>query len=291
MRFRDFLLKTLLSDTDYLVGYDASGNYIRIRKSDLANQFSPSSVAQTINVQYSSNGESWHDTYESGDAFLRIKAGSSHWSPSIRISISAYDIWKEAGNSGSVEDFLDSLKSEEGGEVDFSGLQLQNIDGYQELLQDVDVALANAQASIVSEIVEEAVGTVMAQYKEMQLEDIGEVKSLNESDYITIVTADGLRKVSLGTLSDNVAIRTVSTTTLEKSVIANLKVLTVRGVQDGENRDYSVLGDYIFGTSMLFLNGQRLTPGLDYKETNGGFTMISYVPEELDQLLFEAVVR
>ena len=112
MRFRDFLLKTLLADTDYLVGYDADGNYIRISRADLAAQMSAGAAAPSITVQYSANGETWHDNYTSGDQFMRIKAGSGEWSGAIRICVSAYDIWLAQGNSGTEADFLESLRGD-----------------------------------------------------------------------------------------------------------------------------------------------------------------------------------
>ena len=211
MRFRDFLPKTQLADTDWLVGYDENGNYIRVQKSALGIGAGAAggSGSATVAVQYSANGSSWHDSYTSGDVYMRIKAGSGAWSDAIRICVSAYDIWLQQGNSGSEDDFLASLKGEDGEGADLSGLRIQDIDGYAKFLQDVNAALANAKAAILAEVTEAAVKEVVSQYKELQLADITEVRSLSDDDYLTIVTADGLRKVKLGSLSDNVAVRTV----------------------------------------------------------------------------------
>lgn len=292
MKFREFLLRRLLKGTDYLVGYDAStGEYIRISKADLASSISASAAAQTLAVQYSANGESWHDSYTAGDNYMRIKTGSGAWSGAIRICVSAYDIWLQAGNSGSEADFLASLKGENGDGADLSGLQLQNIAGYAEFLQNVNASIDNAKAAIIEEVKTEAAEQVMAQFTGLQLADITEVRSLSDDDYLTIVTSDGLRKVKIGSLSDNVAVRTVSTSVLERSVQSQLEILGITGQQNGENTDFIVSRNYISGSSMLFLNGQRMTPGTDYKEVSGGFKMLTYAPESEDALLFQAVPR
>ena len=109
MKFRDFLLKQLLADTDYLVGYDNDGNYIRISKDDLASSVAANVTVPTLQVQYSSNATTWHDSYASGDIFLRIKVGSNAWTSAIRIIVSAYDVWREQGNSGDESVFLESV--------------------------------------------------------------------------------------------------------------------------------------------------------------------------------------
>ena len=60
MRFRDFIAKTLLADTDWLVGYDENGKYIRVPKSALGIGAGASGGGSaTVAVQYSANGSSW----------------------------------------------------------------------------------------------------------------------------------------------------------------------------------------------------------------------------------------
>ena len=292
MRFSDFIVKTLLADTDWLVGYDENGKYIRVPKSALGIGAGASGGGSaTVAVQYSANGSSWHDSYTAGDVYMRIKAGSGAWSGAIRICVSAYDIWLQQGNSGSEADFLDSLKGEDGEGADLSGIQIQDIAGYARFLQDVDAAIQNAKNAIVQEVTETAMTNVINQVTGLNLEDIREIKSLSEDDYITVVTADGLRKVKIGSLSDNVAVRTVSTKVIESSINTQLKVLTVVGGQDGENVDFVVAEAYVGGTQMLFFNGQLLTPNTDYKVTAAGFTMITHTPELEDKLIFIGVPK
>lgn len=291
MKFRDFLLKHLLADTDYLVGYDADGNYIRISRSDLAASVTANIAAPTLTVQYSANGSSWHDSYAAGDHYTRIKAGSGAWSGAIPISVSAYDIWLNAGNTGSEEDFLRSLKGEDGAGADLSELTLSSINGYSEFLQQVNAAIQNAKNAIIEEVTSTAVENTLEEFVGLKLEDITEVRNLSDGDYLTIVTSDGLRKVKIGSLSDNVAVRTVSTKVIEASVSSQLQVLTVSGRQDGENTDYTVGERYVPGTMLLFLNGQLLTLDTDYRITASGFTMLTHAPVASDVLIFEAVPK
>lgn len=285
-------MRRLLKGTDYLVGYDASsGEYIRISKADLASSIAASAAAQTLAVQYSANGESWHDSYTAGDHYTRIKAGSGAWSAVIPLCVSAYDIWKRQGNSGSEDDFIASLQGPAGAPADISSVMIQDIGGYADFLRQVDVAIRNAEGAIIAAVTNRATEQVMMQFTGLQLADITEVRSLSDDDYLTIVTADGLRKVKIGSLSDNVAVRTVSTTVVEQSLKTQLEILGITGVQNGENRDFIVSRNYISGSSMLFLNGQRLTPGRDYKEVSGGFVMLEHAPTNEDVLIFQAVVR
>ena len=288
------MLKHLLADTDYLVGYDADGRYIRINKADLAASVASAAAgvaASTIEVQYSANGGSWHDNYAAGDHFIRIKAGSGAWSGAIALCVSAYDIWLQQGNSGSEADFIASLRGEDGSGADLSGLTLSQIDGYREFLDQVNTAIQNARDAIITEVVETSIEAVMTQFKELNLEDIKEIKTISEDDFITVVTSEGLRKVRIGSLSDNVAVRTVTTRVLESSINTQLQVLTVSGTQDGSNVDYTVREAYVAGTQMLFLNGQLLTHNTDYKVSVAGFTMLTYTPEAEDELIFMGVPK
>ncbi|MBR3659069.1 MAG: hypothetical protein IKN61_04075 [Bacteroidaceae bacterium] len=244
----------------------------------------------TLQVQYSSNGSSWHDSYSSGDIYLRIKVGNGEWSSAIRISVSAYDLWRAQGNSGDEEDFLKSLKGEPG-EVDISGLSISDINGYTDLLDNVNTLLQNARNAIIQDVVNIAVEAVKKQYAEMQLEDIKEVKNIADDDFITIVTEDGLRKVRISAFSDNIALRTVSAENITNAVSSQLVMLEVSGEQNGENVRFKVDRAYIYGTSHLFLNGQRLVSGSDYIEDKVGFAMLTHAPEQSDSLVFIAATK
>lgn len=205
MKFSDFTVKRLLSSGDYIVGYDEDGNNIRISKSDLASALASSVQAQSVQVQYSSNGNTWHSTYASGDRYMRIKAGSGAWSSAISIAVSAYDIWLSEGNVGTKEDFLSSLKGEDGRGVEEADLDITRIGGYTELLSSIGEAISSSKTELVSQIKEELTDELEKQYSKMQLSDMKEVKSLAEDDKLTIVTDSGMRKISIDSLAGNIA--------------------------------------------------------------------------------------
>lgn len=157
MKFRDFILKRLLASTDYLVGYDANGDYIRIGKDDLAASVASNVTVPTLQVQYSSNGSSsWHDSYSSGDIYLRIKVGSGEWSSAIRISVSAYDIWREQGNTGDEEDFLKSISAAiyttHSGIIESSKISIDEEEGHNHVMLDNNsnnVYIYNGESSLL----------------------------------------------------------------------------------------------------------------------------------------------
>lgn len=293
MRFRDFLLKRLLADSDYLVGYNENGDYIRISKSDLAASLVAQVTPPSFAVQYSTNGTSWHDSYESGDTRMRMKVGAGAWSDAVRMCVSAYDVWLDNGNTGSIADFLNSLQGTPGVDADPTRVPLAQMQGYSELLQQVDSAIRNAQASIVNEAAAMASTRVMERFSEIHNDEIQEVKSLSDDDYLTIVTSSGLKRVSVGSISNNVAVKTVSTKSLEKAVGTQLQMLKISGVQDGANVVFSVGQPYIAGTSNLYLNGQRLVLGTDYHENGdaANYTMLTYIPTTKDSMVFTAVPK
>lgn len=70
--------------------------------------------------------------------------------------------------------------------------------------------------------------------------------------------------------------------------------LTITGVQDGENLDFTVSDEYYSGTSELYLNGQLMYLNRDYEEKEGGFVFIvdNYeAPVAEDRLLFKAIKK
>lgn len=291
MKFRDFLLKHLLADTDYLVGYDANGEYIRISKQDLISTLSSAVTAQTVVQQFSSNGSSWHSTYTNGDSYMRVKTGANSWTPSIKLTVSAYDIWLEQGGEGTEEDFLDSLKGDSGEDADLSDVTIQDIEGYSTFLQNVNAAITNAKNAIIAEVTEEATEAVMAQFTEMQLSELKEICNVTSDDYITVVTNDGLKKIRVDYLVDSVSVRSVSIESVSKAVNKQLEIIEFRGVQNGVNVTYNTNDAYVLGTSNLYYNGQRLVLGTDYQEGNGSFTMLTHVPESTDSMVFIAVKK
>lgn len=121
--------------------------------------------------------------------------------------------------------------------------------------------------------------------------DVPEVGSLGEEDYITIITSAGARKIKVWRLSDNITVRSVSSTAISKSTSSQLAVIGITGAQNGSNTSFELSSDYVAGSGSLFLNGQRLVSGTDYTETASGFTMLLYAPINTDSLIFIAVPK
>ena len=180
------------------------------------------------------------------------------------------------------------------GNKDFSALLLALSDAsdYAALMEtlatkrEVDAVISDAINAATT-----AANTLLASKVDANPANISEATLFDEKAYIYIYTTEGLRKVKISALSDNIALRTVSTDNLEKAVRSQLSMFTITGDQNGANTSYKVSDNYIFGTSNLFLNGQRLVLGTDYIEVNAGFTMLSHAPIAQDSLVFLAAVK
>ena len=61
------------------------------------------------------------------------------------------------------------------------------------------------------------------------------------------------------------------------------------GARDGVNTNFSTTSPYITGTTRVYLNGQRLTPGsgYDYLELNPTQISLFYAPLPSDRLIIE----
>lgn len=149
--------------------------------------------------------------------------------------------------------------------------------------------LTAAQSDTVN-LASAAVQALLSSKIDVSATNVTEATMLNEEAYVYVIAPEGLRKVSIKNLTSNVALKTVSSKELEKAVRTQLQLLTVTGDQDGTNVSYKVSEVYVPGTSNLFFNGQRMTLGSDYSETNGGFVMLTHVPVSTDVLVFIAAV-
>lgn len=296
MKFTDFLMKHLLSDTDQLVGYDENGNYMRVKVSDLRTSLGIATVsAQTVQVQYGTDGSTWHDTFASGDVYMRIKAGSGAWSTAIRIAVSAYDTWREHnGETGTVEEFLSALRGEASQAVTASSIQISELGGYSDFLSSIQQALSNAKTQIALDVTAAVKDSVKAQFNDNTVsDDVKEIKALSDDDYITVVTGDGLRKVKITNLVTNVSIKTASKSSLESVTTEQRRIIALYGDQNFSNVEYNTgkVG-YMLGTSDLYMNGQRLAAGTDYVETNSySITLLTQIPKATDKLVFLAILQ
>lgn len=154
----DFTPKGKMTDKDSLIGFDEYGNLIRISIANLKTTLGVTTVdAEKVQVQYSLDTKTWHTPFSEGDRYMRVKCGSGAWSDAIRISVSAYETWKEQnGGSGTKEEFLASLKGEAGASVDVSKLKLSEMDGYKSFTaaveESIDEAVGNYQKAMSAKI-------------------------------------------------------------------------------------------------------------------------------------------
>lgn len=92
MKFNQFTLRQLLASTDYLVGYSNTGEYIRISKDDLINSMQYQEAEDLdINVQYSTNASSWHNTLTTGDRYMRLRVNEYSWTAAINVQTLVHD--------------------------------------------------------------------------------------------------------------------------------------------------------------------------------------------------------
>lgn len=293
MKFRDFLPRTILADTDFLVGYNDDGEYIRVPKSALS---AGAATPATLAVQYSANGESWHDSYTAGDHYTRIKAGSGAWSAAIPLCVSAYDIWKQQqGNSGTEEEFIASLQGPAGAPADLSGVAIQDIEGYTEFLQQVNAAIANAIVSIINNVktaVLEEMQTALADKLDKDLSNLDRITYMGDNASVLVIAQDGtLKRVYALDMASYTGIKNrVENSAVEAAFKSQRKTIAITGTQDGSNRTYNITSGFTPGTSAVYLNGSRLYAGTDYREDSAyQITFLTWIPSETDNILFEAI--
>ena len=83
--FKDFSLRSGLSAGDCIVGYDGqTGDEIRIKASNLVQKGEP---GESVQIQFSTNAQSWHFPAMETDMYIRFRAGSGAWSTAIRIGV------------------------------------------------------------------------------------------------------------------------------------------------------------------------------------------------------------
>jgi hypothetical protein len=84
--FSDFELVNLLRSIDFIVGYKGdTGEEIRIQKNWFVDMLR-GTPGVSVDIQYSSNADSWHYPGVSGDTYVRFKKGFDAWSPAFQIT-------------------------------------------------------------------------------------------------------------------------------------------------------------------------------------------------------------
>lgn len=154
----------------------------------------------------------------------------------------------------------------------------------RDYVDTADTQTVEAAASAAQEVLDSKM--------DKDLGNITFVAAVGEEDYLPVVTDNGLRKVKVDSLANNVAVRNVNIDSLAKAVDDQLTKIELEGEQDGENRNFCPSNPFVAGTSHLFLNGQRLVAGVDYSENGGrSITLLNNAPEASDNLTFIAVKK
>lgn len=298
MKITEFLLKRIVGETDCLIGFDKDGQLIRISVPNLKSSLGVTKVeAQSISVQYSLDKLTWHSTFTDGDLYMRIKCGSGAWTGAICIKVSAYETWKEKnGGTGTVEQFLAAIKGSPGDDADISGLKISNLSDYDELIEKVG-SIVDEKTSSLSDAWTEHKQNVSEALNEMgekmESSEVGNLKSVNAlspTDLFAVNTTAGMRKITLDTLLDNLAVKMASRNGLQKLSGVQRKVFPLKESPNGTRVSFSTEAEFVAGTSQLYLNGYQLIAGSDYLETSSTtIKMLTHIPSENDIMVFIAL--
>lgn len=298
MKITDFLLKTIVGATDCLIGFDKNGKLIRISIPNLKSSLGVTQVAaQSIAVQYSLDGLTWHSSYTEGDRYMRIKCGSGEWSGAICIKVSAYETWKEKnGGTGTVEQFLASIKGAPGQNANVSQLKISNLSDYEDFIAEVGETFDAKTAALTTQWTahKQEVLTKIAEMKtkieNSEVSKLQSVKSLSDADLFSVKTSNGMRQISLDTLLDNLAVKLAAKNGLQRMADAQRKVFPLKENPNGTITAFTTSSAFVLGTSQLYINGSRLVAGTDYLETSStSIKLLTRIPATNDIMVFIAV--
>lgn len=172
---------------------------------------------------------------------------------------------------------LDILMSET---IDYQN-NMNNIPTRNEVVNMVNTALNTANQNA-----QNLVSTKM----DANHADVPEVSTIGKDAFVYINSEDGLKKIKMDTLANNVSLSLETKTSFNSAVAKQKRILKLSGNQDGNNVNYFIEAGYVPDTSDLFFNGQRLIRGVDYMENSSyEFTMLTQIPNPTDRIVFVAV--
>jgi len=171
-------------------------------------------------------------------------------------------------------------------------LALSACTGYEALIDTLATkAYADAAKTAAVAAAQTAAQTALDSKMDKNLGNISAVDVFDGNALIPIVTNDGIKKTKLANVAvyaeyQAQTIKTAADTTIDRY----RKLLPVVGEQNGINKVFTVTGGYKTGTASLYLNGQLMTLGRDYEETDTTtFTFIHIAPQEEDEITFRAI--
>lgn len=138
----------------------------------------------------------------------------------------------------------------------------------------------------------EAAQAELAGKLDKDLSNLDLITYMGGSASILVLTSDNrLCRLSTKDLASYTGIvNATANSSQESSLKTQRKTLPLTGDQNGSNLVFACTSGYTLGTSALYLNGNRLYAGTDYKEDNSHqITFLTYIPEAADIILFEAI--
>ena len=150
---------------------------------------------------------------------------------------------------------------------------------------------ADFETSAIAEALE-AAQAELAGKLDKDLSNLDLITYMGGSASILVLTSDNrLCRLSTKDLASYTGIvNATANSSQESSLKTQRKTLPLTGDQNGSNLVFACTSGYTLGTSALYLNGNRLYAGTDYKEDNSHqITFLTYIPEAADIILFEAI--
>lgn len=151
---------------------------------------------------------------------------------------------------------------------------------------EVETATTTATAAATAAVKEQIAGKM-----DKNPSSTAEVQMLSDDAYVYIYGDGTLKKIKMSNLTRNVELKMTSDDSIAKAVNQGVQMFTLIGTQDGTNREFKTLNAFSPATTNLFLNGLRLTLGLDYEETTNKIITFTVAPASTDTIVMTAVPR
>ena len=153
-------------------------------------------------------------------------------------------------------------------------------------------AYADAMENAAVAAAQAAAREALAGKLDKDLSNLDLIAYMGDDASVLVVTPDNrLCRVSTANLAAYTGIaNATASSSQEASLKTQRKTIALAGDQDGHNIVFTCTTGYTIGTSALYLNGNRLYPGTDYREDNSHqITFRTYIPLADDTILFEAI--